>query len=1466
MSEWERIFMQNLTVPPHSQRRRNIPKESTAFQCVLKYVEGAFVKQRVTEGWSDIEYQLRLSLFDVAYRHFFGKTWKSSRKPLHSVPRQPARVVFNETVYFHTSLNHPSITAVVEVVAIAKKQDGISQDLSCGFGIIHLFNSKSEPTNLAAKDRGLKLYHGTPRALMHPLFQDPVEKNKYMTVMENSHLQYTLRPHLPLETIFHLFPENLLMSGLQKVPGLLSARGDTNDCFLKPRLMKSVTCYLDKLSIHLYPSLEEFEEELLDLLNSDRLLKANSTPDGTAVAVQERRLRVGVHNGLRFVQAPQVAVLVPEAEVVRRHSASFLGKQGSSSSARAGQALVLRSRIHLTEMVRHPAFAIFFQLEYVFCASGGADGKALSAAPLSKAAYMHSVRWAAWSPFLGSGSSEVAVPLRGGTRHNPGHVLVYKTPPNSASSAKVRQFESGTVQFHVSTDSEEHLAASTDILSKDGEDSEKPPTPSPRSASSPRTMASSQGPGLSLSQLSASPQRRDEPALRRSAGSPRPAPRGMPRSERTVSAGEICTVPGPRAAVNPGRVPPFPRELGALLSPQEPSHGSGPGGITHLEADLSRGCAGPDAGASDQLRELPFTPVQAPIAAVGMQTGSSSTVHTRASLARLHASGFPEILDCNKEPVEIADPADPVNFNPQLEEADVLQSNEIILQFLAFSRVLQNGLEVTRPKTVFFTFQFYRFPPVTTPRLQLADTGSEKAARSAASPRVLVQMNKDGTLSSGSPGLQLKYMVDPAFLKPGEQRWFLCYLADHSLQIDIWDGDSLLLVGSAAVKLKHLLRQGRTAVRSHHELEVAATEYEQDAPVAGGDVLRHGAVRPVGVYVVVKGRLHLCLANVGHLCEERLQKPRSLPPSRSRVVPSQGSAGGFPGGSLFSVGAEAGRPVARARRLADVDGELAALLCSRRREGSAARQPGPREAPAVRRRKAERMALVRQREAQEEEEDGGGRKPRVAGGHEQRLQHSRDLQVIDAYRERIKAESISHMLRQAITATHTVYAVLGTAEFFEFALKNPYNIQHTVTIEIDHPELSVIVDTREWRHFKELTKTVTPVEEDMFHLHEDLRPRVYLRPKETIHIPFKYQTFSADPAVMTQQGPAGLSGGDDAATSSPWKSGAALTKHIKVSFHVSGGKPIAILQVKVETQPHVVDHTFRFYHPELTFLKKAIRLPPWHTLPGAPAGMPGGEPEMYVRCSDPNVICETKHMGPGEPQDVFLKVAGGPSPQIKKFFVAIYTDAWLAAPVQIWQFYLHSLQRVDVSCVAGQLTRLSLVLRGTQAVRKVQAYTSHPHELKVDPEGVFVLPPNGVQDLYIGVRPRKAGSRFIYLNLVDVEYHQLVSSWLVCVSCRQPLLSKAFEITLPAAGGKGSNKRITYTNPYPFRRLYFLHTNRPDLLQFKEDSFEIGGGEVYTIGLRFAPSQNTGEEEILIHINDHEDKNEETFCVKVIYQ
>lgn len=50
-----------------------------------------------------------------------------------------------------------------------------------------------------------------------------------MTIMENSHLQYSLKLHLPLEKVFHLLPENLLVSGLQKIPGLLPAHGEAGE-------------------------------------------------------------------------------------------------------------------------------------------------------------------------------------------------------------------------------------------------------------------------------------------------------------------------------------------------------------------------------------------------------------------------------------------------------------------------------------------------------------------------------------------------------------------------------------------------------------------------------------------------------------------------------------------------------------------------------------------------------------------------------------------------------------------------------------------------------------------------------------------------------------------------------------------------------------------------------------------------------------------------------------------------------------------------------------------------------------------------------------------------------------------------------------------------------------------------------------------------------------------------------------
>ncbi|KAM5140382.1 nephrocystin-4 [Mantella aurantiaca] len=1431
MSDWGAIFAQSRVIPQHVQRLKHSNGDSVGYQIFLGTVEGIPNNQGTSEGNADTQYQVRLSLFDFPYHHFFGRTWKSSVKPLKALTGQTSKAFFNETIYFYTALNDPNTVIVAEVIAVSKKRDGSRQELSCGFGLIRFLNNQPDE-DTASQSKLLNLYHGSPRALLNPSFKDLSELSRHMTMIEKSHIQYNVRRHHGLQDIFHLLPPNVLVSGSEKIPGILQGRDDTGDALKKPHLHKMVTCHLDKLYLMMYPSLEKFEEELLILVNSDHLPKGSPVVAGTPVSIQERRLHIGVHNGWCFVKPPQVVVVTPESRAIKGHSASNLRKRQTSSQTLSSAALVLRSRIRLPEMVNDPRFAIVFLLEYVFSVPSGVGGKIPSASVLSHTSYMRMIRWTTWNPLLSVETAEMTLPLQGGPPANPSGNLVYKIPPTNMSSDEVQQVEGGTLFFNFSLRSERQLGDNESAVSVSQElvQSKKKVTLGNAKILAPTSadfQNSHLGPALSISQLST--------------------------SSRYPTISHSSKIPLQQV---PSQLMPSPMAF-------QLSHAEIPGvsGITHLEAEM--GEYNLQYSNADHLQEMAFSPVHAPIVAMGTQTGSTTSILSRAALARLHSVGFPEILDCNNEVAEVVDPSSPVNFNPQREEADYLQCNEIVLQFLAFSSIQQGNFSMNWPQTLYFTFQFYRFQPVTTPRLQLVQVHSKGTSRTETPARVIVSVNKDGSINQGCPGYQLKYMVDPGCLKLGEQRWFLRYLALQTLQIDVWDGDSLLLIGSAAVELKHLLRQGRTAVQVSHELEVITTEYEQDTMVMSGDISKQGVVKPIGVHTVIKGRLHLRMGNAGHLPDQRLKRSESLPTSRSRIITSHDSRSSFHGGSLFSSQSLATRKnVSQAQKLADLDSELAAMLYSRMKEASLAYQQPNSESDASHRRKMERMMAVRQLESRENLING---KSFLLSPHEERTQHTRDLQTIEAYRERTKAECISSMLNQAITSNYTVYATLGTAEFFEFQLKNPYNVQYTVSIEIDHTDLRVIVDTQEWKHFKELTNTTTPIEENMFHIDQQSAfPQLYLRPKETVYIPFRYQTFSLDQTTMLQNPGTSISHKDTGALSQ-YKPNTMTSKIIKVSFKTSDGKLIAILRVNVEPQPHVVDQTFRFYHPELTFLKKSIRLPPWYSLPGAPVGTPGGEPELFARCSDPNIICDTKKLGHGEPQDVFVKVAGGPSPQIKKFFIVLYTDRWLAAPIQIWQIYVHSLKRVDLSCVTGQLTQMSLVLRGTQAVRKVRAYTSHPQELKMDPDVVFVLPPNGIQDLHIAVRPNKSGSKFIYLNLVDVDQHQLVASWLVCAMSRNPIISKAFEITIPP-GDKGCNKRITYTNPYQVKKRYSLHTNRADLLQFKETTFEVGAGETYTIGLRFAPSDSRGLEEILIFINDHEDKNEETFCVKVNYE
>lgn len=67
------------------------------------------------------------------------------------------------------------------------------------------------------------------------------------------------------------------------------------DKLKKPKLLKSVACTVEHVTLQLNPTIEKFEEELCETLQEDRLNMMGKRSDGTSMAIMERRLLVGLY-------------------------------------------------------------------------------------------------------------------------------------------------------------------------------------------------------------------------------------------------------------------------------------------------------------------------------------------------------------------------------------------------------------------------------------------------------------------------------------------------------------------------------------------------------------------------------------------------------------------------------------------------------------------------------------------------------------------------------------------------------------------------------------------------------------------------------------------------------------------------------------------------------------------------------------------------------------------------------------------------------------------------------------------------------------------------------------------------------------------------------------------------------------------------------------------------------------------
>ncbi|XP_023215913.1 nephrocystin-4-like [Centruroides sculpturatus] len=798
---------------------------------------------------------------------------------------------------------------------------------------------------------------------------------------------------------------------------------------------------------------------------------------------------------------------------------------------------------------------------------------------------------------------------------------------------------------------------------------------------------------------------------------------------------------------------------------------------------------------------------------------------SRATYSLLQAVGFPPIRDQQRKLPHMVDSLNSTDFEKEIQDPYIC--NDIILQFLAYSCHLDSKRFF--PHVLFFTFQFYRFPPIQTERLLLENQDNINYNK----PYILYCFQSGENKKTNIPGYHVRYHIDPAYLTPGERKEFLNYIYSHWLHIDVWDGNSLLYVGTASLQLKCLCRQGREAVQSMLELDIWQENYVDEC------------TNRVNNEKKLQGNLYLRIANIG--------SPSSI--TSLKKIHDLSSTNLLPIVTPQPVNKHEYKAclVTKARPIVELNQEISSFLVSHFDDLYLENVIGLSE---EKRRKLARMEAVRKAI----EENGN-----ICKMNKQKIFTDRvkDFHTIDAYRENHKHENILSILQKSITVETTIHPMLGSTYFFEFELTNPYPREHRIFIECQHPSLNVVFCTDEWKHFRQLWKIEEFVEENFFsqsNFQKGTMPQLFVRPYEKVRIPFKYLSLNNIAKCESWK-----------ATSGHIFTAEMLTKYplsdyfkpftIKVNFKTEDAKLIYILNINIQPVPPNIQQSFYFLVSENAFLNRRIRISKRIiTLINRKHFS-----QINILCSDNNVICGVQRSENIKDQiDIYFKAACGEAGIERRFYLFLYDNPFMSKPIHTWLIETLTVQRIDISCPMGQCVQSSVVLKGADETHLVQCFTSHPTELQLFPNGYFTLSANTFQELQLIAKSDLPGTKKIYVNLVNMEFYSLMKTWLIVLMCQRPTITKSYQVQLSITSQDIAIKRITYSNQYNYPKTYLVSSSHPQLLQLAEQKFSIEPRKNYSLGLLFFPQHKPMSEEIFIFVNNLEGKNEETFSIRMI--
>jgi Ca2+-binding EF-hand superfamily protein len=519
--------------------------------------------------------------------------------------------------------------------------------------------------------------------------------------------------------------------------------------------------------------------------------------------------------------------------------------------------------------------------------------------------------------------------------------------------------------------------------------------------------------------------------------------------------------------------------------------------------------------------------------------------------------------------------------------------------------------------------------------------------------------------------------------------------------------------------------------------------------------------------------------------------------------------------------------------------------------------------------------------------------------------HLESMALVNWYRQGQKQMLLQRVLSHSLGDSLQIFPRFGKTLFFEHPLSNPFAHEERFIIEVNDPELRIVVNFEEWLHLRNTCRPCVgelgadPVEAEMFDTDSLGNVQVALLANETLHIPFTFMTLA--PYTPPERGAASQAGGRGSYRSSLYSdkvgggggeskwgegkdddgdgpgggSGAGAREKPKRTVEVriisgSHGHVVSVLKVEICPKPFVVSRTLRFFEQENSIMKRRIRIAGGNgsTFPGATLA-----DSKYVHCVDSSstsskVVVEWGPAGGGshsDGMDLLLRYRCMGYPSTGNFYILIYDDPFQSQLASVWQVIVETRQKLDVHSSVGSATNLDLVMKGDRFARRVRTYASATQDsLTFQPGGTFQLVPGAYNRVSATYAPRAMGSRRMQFNVVDVDSRELVASWLVTCSAAAPAVLRTYDVDVPR--GSSTMKKIVFKNPWDSARRFSLSSSNIMLLEPRDAAMDIPPGGSAYLRLRVAcPGQDAGGRpvDVYLFLNDEAGQNEESYLFRV---